>query len=184
MDGREMVILKKLGLFTVVTVAAVYMIVWFLETLGFRSPLFAFLINWFAMCWVGVVGPPVHLLFPASYYDIKAFERTGRVYERLGIRLFKRLVDRGPLRVFSPTLRLPEGGSGPALRRLEHEMRKSEAAHAFLFALMLPLVGYAALRGWLDAAGWILAFNGAINAYPLMLQRYNRNRLAKLLQRR
>ena len=173
--------LKKLLLFTVATVAAVFLILWTKNSLGFRSPVSAFLINWLAMSWVAVIGQVVNFSFAPSYYHTKPFERTGQVYERLGIRLFKKLVQRGPLAIFSPTLRFPKEKTVSALQGLLNEMRKAETGHALIFVLVLLFVGYAALKGWLDAVVWMLLFNILINGYPIMLQRYNRIKLQELV---
>ena len=100
--------LKKLLLFTVATVAALSLILWTWGAFGFHSPVSAFLVNWLAMSWMAMIGQVVHLSFAPWYYGVKPFERTGQVYERLGIRLFKKLVRRGPLSIFSPTLRFPK----------------------------------------------------------------------------
>ncbi len=177
-----MQVFRKLILFTAATMAAVFLVAWSLDAFGFRSPVSAFLVNWLAMSWVAIAGQVVHFSFPSSYYDIKAFEQAGQVYERLGIRLFKRLVRRGPLSIFSPTLRFPKEKTISALRRLDEEMRKAETGHVFIFMWMLLFSGYALPRGWFDAAGWMLAFNVIINGYPIMLQRYNRIKLQELIQ--
>lgn len=175
-------VLKKVLLFIVATIAAVFLIIWSLEAFGFRTAISAFLVNWLAMSWVAVAGQAVHFSLPSRSYDIKAFERTGHVYEYLGIRRFKRLVRRGPLSIFSPTLRFPIEKTISGLRHLDDEMRKAETGHVFIFMLMLAFSGYALLRGWFDAVGWILAFNVIINGYPIMLQRYNRIKLEELIQ--
>jgi len=167
-----MEVFKKLVLVMVATIAAVFLIIWSLDAFGFRSPISAFLVNWLAMSWVAIAGQAVHFSFPLRYYDIKGFERAGQVYERLGIRLFKRLVRRGPLAIFSPPLRFPKEKTIPALRTLDHEMRKAETGHLFIFALILFFISYPLLRGWFDAVGWMLLFNVIINGYPIMLQRY------------
>ncbi len=178
-----MEVIKKLVLVTVATATAIYLIVWSLDAFGFRSPMFAFLLNWLAMSWAAIVGQAVQFLFPPRYYSIKPFEGTGQVYERLGIRLFKRLVRRGPFSIFSPTLRFSEDKSTAALQHLEREMRKAEAGHVVIFMSVLLFIGYALLRKWFDAVGWMLAFNVIINGYPIMLQRYNRIKLQELIQR-
>ncbi len=183
-----MLALKKLSISSVLTVVFMFATILFWAALGFRSPVFAFLVNWFAFCWAGVVvsvvDPALHRYFPERYYSVKDFERTGRVYELLGVRIIKKLVYSGPFRVFSPTMRLSkfsEGLDAPNLRHLEYESRKGEASHVFVFALILPFVGYAALRGWFDAVVWLMAFNVVLNLYPVMLQRYHRGRLQRLL---
>ena len=166
----------------IATIAAVFLLVWSLDSFGFRSPVFAFLVNWILMSWVAIAGQSVDFSLPSRYYDIKPFECTGQAYERLGIRLFKKLVRRGPLAIFSPTLRMPTDKNIPALQHLEHQMQRAEAGHVVIFVLMLLFTGYALLRGWLDAVGWMVAFNVMINGYPIMLQRYNRVKLQGLIQ--
>jgi len=174
--------LKKLLLFTVATVAAISLVLWTGSSFGFRSPVSAFLVNWLAISWMAVIGQVVHLSFAPGYYRVKPFERTGQVYERLGIRLFKKLVRRGPLSIFSPTLRFPKEKTVSALQGLLNEMRKTETGHALIFVLVLFFVGYMLLEGWLDAVAWMLLFNILINGYPIMLQRYNRIKLQELIQ--
>ena len=174
---------KKLAVFALATIGVVLLVVWSLDAFGFRSPVFAFLLNWLAMSWVAMAGQVIHFALPASYYDIKSFERTGQVYEHLGVPLFKKLVRRGPLAIFSPTLRFPKDKTIAALQHLDHEMRKAEAGHVVIFLLMLVFISYALLNGWFDAVGWMLLFNVLINGYPIMLQRYNRILLQDLIRR-
>jgi hypothetical protein len=81
---------------------------------------------------------------------------------------------RGPLAIFSPTLRFPKDQTLSAWQHLDHEMCKAETGHVLSFMLMFLFIGYALLRSWFDAAAWLLAFNVLINGYPIMLQRYYR----------
>lgn len=175
--------IKKIVVFAAATFAAIFLIDWSLSSFEFRSPVSAFLVNWLAMSWVAIVGQTVHLTLPRGYYGIQAFERTGQLYESLGIRLFKRLVRRGPLAIFSPTLRFPEERTNSGLQHLDSEMRKAETGHLIVFLLVLLFVIYALIMGWFDAAGWLLAFNVLINGYPIMLQRYNRIKLQEIIQK-
>ena len=174
---------KKLALFLAATAAAAYLIFWTFESFGLDNPFFAFLVNWLVMSWVAIVGQAVPFSFPAGYYQIQSFERTGRIYERLGVHLFKKLVRRGPLAVFNPKLRLPKERTLSALQNLEGEMRNAETAHLFIFLVMLLFTGYALFQGWFATAGWFLLFNLLLNGYPVMLQRYNRIRLQQLIRR-
>jgi len=164
-------LLKRLLLFVASTSVFLFAFQWTLNAFGFRSVFFAFLINWLVMSWVAVMGQVIHFYFPEAYYEIRPFERDGQIYERLGIRFFKKLVRRGPLTLFNPTIRHQAGES---FQDLEPEMKRAETGHTIIFALMLILVGYAGIRGWFDAAGWLMLFNIIINGYPVMLQRYNR----------
>jgi len=180
---QEMETFKKLILFTVATIATVFLMAWSINSFGFRSPVSAFLVNWLAMSWVAIMGQIIQFSFPPRCYDIRPFEQTGQLYERLGIRLFKRLVRRGPLSIYSPTLRFPKEKTASALMGLENEMRKAETGHVITFILMLGFVGYALLKGWLDVVVWMLLFNVLFNGYPIMLQRYNRIKLQELIKK-
>lgn len=178
-----MEILKKLALFMIATMVAVFLIAWSLHLFGFRSPMTAFVVNWFVLAWTATVTLIARLSLPPAYYTSRPFERTGAVYERIGIRRVKRLLRRGPLRVLSPTLRLPRERTLPALRNLDNEMRKAETAHVITLLSMLPVAGYALVKGWLDAGTWMLLFSLLINVFPILLQRYNRIKLQELIRR-
>ncbi len=163
------------------TVASVWLMVRSVDTFGFRSPITAFLVNWLAVAWIAMAALSIRLPLSSRYYDIKACENGGRLYERLGVRVFRKLVRRGPLSIFSRTLRLSNDAPRAALLQLDQKMRRAEAIHVVSFLSIWPFIGYSVMRKWFDAAGHLLLFNLMINGYPIMLQRYNRIRVHKLL---
>ncbi len=76
-----------------------------------RSVRFALVVVWLPLAWFALLGRvlagrPV-LRLPARVHALRAFERDGRVYELLGVRVAKSLLRRGPLAVFAPDLHLP-----------------------------------------------------------------------------
>ncbi len=181
-EGLDISSFEKLLALITITGLALTLIVWVFVSFDFRSPLFAFLINWLVMSWVAVMGQVVTFpLFPSTYYQIKPFEQSGRVYEQLGVSLFKKIVRRVPFTVFSPILRFPAERTVSALRTLEGEMRKAETSHLVIFFMILLPVGYALFKGWLDAMAWLLLFNVLFNGYPVLLQRYNRLKIEALI---
>ncbi len=171
---------KKILWAIMATVAAVLLMVWTIDSFGWTNPISALLLNWIAMSWVAIFGQFITLSFAPAYYEPQPVEQTGHIYELVGIRLFKRMVRRGPLTILSPTLRLPKDKTATALRNLDNEMRKAETGHVIILGIMLLLTCYPLLQGWLDAVAWIVFFNILINGYPIMLQRYNRIKLATL----
>lgn len=150
------------------------LIVWSLRAFGMDSVPFAFVVVWLPMTWLGTVSHFVRLRLPRTCHTLRGFERDGRVYERLGVRLVKRLLRRGPFALFNPGLHLPVERTPESLMRVDDRMRGAEASHFILFVLTLALVAHAALRGWWLAAGMTLIFDVLVNGYPVMLQRYNR----------
>ena len=179
-------LLKRILVLSATTAASVYLVGWSAEAFGLHSPLFAFLANWLVMAWGAITGQVWEFWLPAGYYHLRAFESDGQVYEYLGIRWFKKLVRRGPLTVFAPTLRSKREIT--VLTRAElitllREMCKTETGHLVIGLVVILMAGYALLKGWWDTAGWLLLFNILINAYPVMLQRHNRVRLRSLLEK-
>jgi hypothetical protein len=177
-----MKIVKQLLVIVIATVGVAVLLIWSRENFGFRSIAFAFLTNWLIMAWIAVLGQTLIFTYPPRYFTIKPFERDGHIYEMVGIRVFKKLVRRGPLSIFSPTLRFSGGKS--ALPMLEQEMRKGEAGHLTIFLVILLFAGMAMVRGWFDAAAWLLLFSVILNGYPMMLQRYNRIHLYQIVDKR
>lgn len=175
---------RKVLLVAGVTTGMAGLVAWSLRAFGARSTRFAFVVVWLPLAWFALLWRvlalrrPV-LRLPAQVHALRAFERDGRVYELLGVRVAKRLLRRGPLAVFAPPLHLPAEPTPATLAGLDEQMRQAEAVHEILLVVTLGVVVNAAVRGWWDAAGWTLLFNVLGNGYPAMLQRYNRARLAQ-----
>lgn len=175
--------LVRVSLLIATTIAVGWLMAWAVEDLGFSSPITAFVVNWLVMAWMATVATSIRLPLPSGYYGIRAWEGGGLIYEQLGIWFFKRLVRRGPFSIFSRKFRLPKDNATAALSQLDQLMRRAEAIHMFSFLAIWGGIGYSVLRKRLDAAGWLLLFNSTLNVYPIMLQRYNRIWLEKLLMR-
>jgi hypothetical protein len=140
---------------------------------------FAFAINWALMGIAYLVWLVWPLRFADGYYQIHRFERSGRLYEALGIRLFQRIMRHsgvhGP-HVFPSYVRGPDGA-----RMLLAATVASETAHGLIFVVVAVLTVDAALRqGWWDTAGWLLLFNVFFNAYPVLSLRYVRVRAVRI----
>ncbi len=123
---------------------------------------------------------------PAAYYRIAAFERSGRIYELLGIRLFRKIVPDGDLA--NRWRRRTE----PAQKMIHHRAHaaafvqrteQSEKGHLVLLALGLYSAAHAAAIGWWGWATFISVGNLLVNLYPIMLQRYTRGRITRMFRR-
>ena len=110
--------------------------------------------------------------FGRSYYRVHAFERSGRLYERLGVRHFQRFLRR--VGSMNPWLRYRPGPS--ASTTLVAATEGSETAHLLIFIMLAVVSGVFVRRGWWDTAGWLLFFNIVHNAYPVLSLRSVRAR--------
>jgi glycosyl-4,4'-diaponeurosporenoate acyltransferase len=137
--------------------------------------------------WSVVVGYAAHRL-PLGLLDhdgpltrLRSWERGGRAYERLGIRRWKdRLPEFGAVFRGGTSKRSLPSRDTPALVRFTAETRRAELVHwaipllAPVFAVWNPAWLFGAMVGYAVLA----------NAPCLIVQRYNRGRLQRILARR
>jgi len=121
------------------------------------------------MCWVSLVfrAFPVH--FPASYYELRPGERDGRLYERLGVLVAKRLLRRGPLHLLNRKVHFPPVIDAPGTVAISGEykgrVRMTLTVHA-VNAARRRLVLVETLNSALSLAGHprFSAGNGALGS--------------------
>jgi len=133
----------------------------------------AFAINCFVTGSIWFADFFVRFSLPSSYFRIRGFERSGRVYERLGIHAAQRLFRLSPAIRFS--------GRRKLLTKLERDMQLAETHHALSLVIIVIVAVYIQVAGRPSLTLGLLIFCVALQAYPVMLQRYNRGRLLKLL---
>lgn len=151
------------------------LLAWAWTALGPQSVMFAFLAVWIPMACFALVGEAVSLRLPDAIFAEHGWERGGRVYELVGVRVAKRLLRRGPLHVFARHMQFhDEERTRSDVRALARGMREAETTHGVQFVVMAAVsVGFAA-SGWWGTAAWMTLFNVVVNGYPSILQRYNR----------
>ena len=121
---------------------------------------------------------------PSSYFHIRPFERSGRIYEALGVRLFRWLVPDGDAanrwrRRREPGFRMIRNRRQAVafVRRTE----LSERGHLVMLALGILSAAFAWTIGWTGWALYLGVGNLLVNLYPVILQRYTRARLQKVV---
>jgi glycosyl-4,4'-diaponeurosporenoate acyltransferase len=129
------------------------------------------------VAWGGSRVPPARLAADNSLTRLRTWERSGEVYERLGIRRWKdHLPEAGGLFGGVPKRHLP-GRSRRHLESFAAETRRGELVH---WLVPLPVVAFPLWNPW-----WVTlvmaAYAVAANVPCLLVQRYNRSRIARLL---
>jgi hypothetical protein len=152
---------------------------WAVATLDPDGCWFALVVVWAPMTALGTASHVVPLRLSERFHRLRPFELDGRVYERIGVRVVKRLARRGPISWWNPGLRLPSEHTDESLAGLGNEMRRAEATHVVLFLVGLVTAGVLAGVGCWAGATWVLVFDVLLNGYPAVLQRYNRALLAR-----
>ena len=121
---------------------------------------------------------------PSSYYQIRPFERSGRLYERMGIRLFRWFVPDGDAankwrRRREPAFRMIRNREQACefVRRTE----MSEKGHLVMLAFGILSAAFAWKIGWVGWSLYLGLGNVLVNVYPVLLQRYTRARLLRVI---
>jgi hypothetical protein len=116
------------------------------------------------------------------YFRPKRWEHSGKIYQWIGIRFFKRLV----MRLGNMT---GQSASRPnnyflwqktfdGLRQFEKKTRYNELMH--LAGIIIPMIGM--LMGGVNYSTRVVLWGVLfVNIYPYFLQRYNRARIYRLL---
>ena len=106
------------------------------------------------------------------YFTPKFFEKSGRIYELLGVRIFKKFLPTyGDYMLRLTGIRLINNGSTETLKDYETATKIFEMIH-LVFCLLYICFSVSIL------------LNLMINIYPIMVQRYNRARIYKILRKR
>ncbi len=120
---------------------------------------------------------------PASFYQIRAFERDGRLYEKLGVRFFRWFVPDGDAanrwrRRNDPTFRIIRNRE--YARAFRQRTMLSEKSHLVMLMLGVMSAVFAWAIGWTGWAIYLTVGNVIVNLYPILLQRYTRARLSAI----
>lgn len=123
------------------------------------------------------------------YFTLKAVEkwRHGGLYRCLGVPLFKHYVPTSGdwIARRRGERRIPPGGHSALrdLRNYERRTRLIEWRHLGGFVAMGAGIELTGTLLGSTAVAWLWLANIALNLYPIMLQRYNRLRIGRVLQR-
>jgi hypothetical protein len=119
---------------------------------------------------------------PASYYAVRRFEQSGRLYEILGVRWFRNFVPDGDLANRWRRVRIVTNRHLAAA--FVERTKLSEKSHLVLLLIGVATCIYAWQIGWRGWAIYLAVANILVHSYPILLQRYTRARLQRILAAR
>jgi len=122
---------------------------------------------------------------PDSYFRPRAFELSGSLYETAGVQRFGRYMMHGDymnrrIRKIIPGYRVI--GGRDSMHRIEAHTRESERGHIVWLLSGVPPAIYAIVSGWSKFAAYFVVVNIILNIYPILLQRYTRARIYRILR--
>jgi len=153
------------------------------EQLGFKSSFFlGFMIN---LCVTGIFAFPgfvfpTNKLLPEKYYEIKSPETLIYWYNVLGVKYFRKL-----LILFFWGKRANKkryfDGTKTGLKQLTYQSRQSEFGHMGALMILLIVSFIFLIPGYFLLVLFTLLINLIGNFYPVILQRYHRIRIQRII---
>ena len=149
---------------------------------GMHSFLFAWVLNFMLMMGVLFFTHTFKLPLASTYYDSKKWEADGKIYKWFGIHGFRKVLVWVGWEKLNKASN-PVKKSLDALKHLEYTTRQSEFGHLIIFFIVLVPTLFVAFYYGFKQSLWLLMLNVILNAYPVGVQRYNRPRLQKAINR-
>ena len=161
----------------IVTVVLTAALVYYIDVQSFA---FAWALNFLLMACVLTFTETLKSPLTSAYYNDKAWERRGKIYESFGINVFRKLlVLIGWEKLNKKSA--PVVKDTKALINLQYQTKKSELGHLIIFIIVLGFNIFVALKFGIAKSLWLLVLNILLNLYPILLQRYNRPRILRAI---
>lgn len=171
---RKFLITFLLGVFTCIIMYAIA--VW----QGLGSFLFAWILNFLLMVVVLYFTESTKPKLTSNFFESKKWEKEGRIYEWVGINFFRKLLVIIGWEKLNKTNN-PVKKDLNTLIQLEYNTRKSEFGHILIFIIVLAVTIFVTIQFSMKETIWLIILNVILNVYPILLQRYNRPRIKRLM---
>ncbi len=162
---------------SIIGIASIYALVRYMKLDSF---MFAWALNFLLMLFMQAFIETLKSPLTSSYYNEQKWERGGKVYQRFGIDIFRKLLVwigwEKLIKKSSPVER-----NANALVTLLYQTKKSELGHLVIFFIVLVFNIFVLFKfGFLKSLP-LLVLNVILNLYPIFLQRYNRPRIIRAI---
>lgn len=132
------------------------------------------------MIWMSIVETLLKPELKSSYFNCHRIEDDGRIYKYLGVHFFRKLlVLSGWER--SRKKETPIRKSLILLEYYEYRTRTSEFGHVII-AIIISIISIYVCRVYsFKESVWLIFLNIVLNIYPIIVQRYNRPRVRRVI---
>lgn len=137
--------------------------------------------SWLIAITIATVTSFIFFKMKPALFSLAYWEKRGEIYDRAGIRAFRWVLFHSPLGWINPNFHLR--ASRADCDRLLREMNSSEAIH-WLTCVVSVMLAISYLRHNHAVYGYaMLLVRIPFDLYPIMLQRWNRGRVWRVLKR-
>ena len=173
--------LRSVSMLAILTLGSVYFIRGRAVPPHGNPLVYSLAVSWLISITIAVVSSAIFFRLNPGMFALAHWEKQGRIYDRAGMRAFRWVLFHSPLGWINPNFHLR--ASRADCERLLREMNASEAVHWLTFAVSVVLA-VSFIRHDHAVYGYVmLLVRIPFDLYPIMLQRWNRGRVWRVLRR-
>lgn len=143
--------------------------------------IYSLAISWLIAITIAFASSAILVRVNPKVFSLARWEHAGKIYERAGIRAFRWMLFHSPLSWINPNFHM--GARRADCGRLLREMNSAEGVH-WLSCTATVMLAISCLRHDYAVYGYVmLLVRIPFDLYPIMLQRWNRGRVGRVLER-
>jgi len=152
------------------------------KTIPHGNPLvYSLAMSWLIAITVAFASSAIFFRLNPTLFSLANWEKQGEIYDRAGIRAFRWVLLHSPLGWINPNFHLR--ASRVDCDRLLREMNSGEAVHWLTCAVSVMVAISHLVHGYVVYGYFMLLVRIPFDLYPIMLQRWNRGRVWRVLRR-
>ena len=168
----------------IIILATTYGLVLFIEfpftSMGSLS--YSITLNFLMMIWISIVESLLKPALKSSHFNSYPIEREGKVYKYLGVNFYRKLLLLSGWEKIRKK-ETPISRSLDLLLYYEYKTRASEFGHGIIAILVGFITLYVCVAYSFKEALWLIFLNILMNIYPIIVQRYNRPRVQRVIRK-
>ena len=180
-DRQALRVQRSLSLIVFLTVWALYALDGDLFPPHGNSLVYAIALTWLVTIAIGLGTGLIFTAADPALFSLAPWEKDGEIYDRAGIRAFRWVLLRSGLGWINPNLHVRH--SRADCERLLRETNNSEGVHWLAGAVLMALAIWFLVDGYPVYGYVMLLVRLPFDVYPIMLQRWNRGRVYRVLRR-
>ncbi len=151
-----------------------------LRYMDITSAAFSLGINFALMFWVSILESQLKPAFNSPYFEPLPFETEGKLYRMLGVEWYRAILTKSGWEKLRQQ-QMPIKKSLSDFQAYERGTRAAEIGHLVAGGVVLIISAYVLFAYSARDARWLVLFNIFLNIYPVLLQRYTRPRLLRVI---
>ena len=133
------------------------------------------------MFWFSIIMNRPFINYNHPYYHPKPLEANGRLYKKMGVDIYRILLKLIGWEKLTSLANAPVRRNSENLKTRILNTKKAELAHGFILLLSIFTMTYMLLNG--QNIRWMLIGSVVFHLFPVLLQRYNRLRFIRVLDK-